>query len=597
MKLFIEQLRLNCAVGLLLGASLVACGGSGGSKKTPVELPPEPATPQLVIAIDSGNFGSATYDGVTYGADRFFSGGSANSTTDTITNSDGQPALFQTERYGSYSYEIPVTRGSYTIHLHFTELYQTEAGKRSFDVLVEDQATEISQFDLFATAGHDSAYSVTVENVLVTDGNLSIKLVSHIDNATLAGFAVYSIDGKFIEPPPPPPPAAPSPSPATAENLGSDCELGEYPAESTNAKLPDPFKNYEGERITTKDEWRCQRQALLRLAEHAIYGEKPAKPEQVTATLDGNKIQVTVEHNGKSASFAADISRPANASGTIPAVIGISGFGAWGLPVTQAAEEGVATIILTPYEVGAESGSRSNKQGAFYTLYGADSSSGLLVAWSWGVSRLIDALEILSQSETPAMIDADKLGVFGCSRFGKAAFTIGAFDQRIKLTLPLESGSGGVPMWRGLAAEGAQSAISAYGETYWLGDAFAPYTANINKLPIDTHAIIGLIAPRGLFIMDNPHIANLGPKSAHVAAVAGAEIYKALDAENNITYHSNVASGSHCEFRAEHTAPFKAHLQKFLKDDSTAVTGGIDPHPTATGDASRVMDWSAPVLE
>lgn len=97
--------------------------------------------------------------------------------------------------------------------------------------------------------------------------------------------------------------------------------------------------------------------------------------------------------------------------------------------------------------------------------------------------------------------------------------------------------------------------------------------------------------------MDNPHIANLGPKSAHVAAVAGAEIYKALDAENNITYHSNVASGSHCEFRTEHTAPFKAHLQKFLKDDSTAVTGGIDPHPTATGDASRVMDWSAPVLE
>jgi len=28
-------------------------------------------------------------------------------------------------------------------------------------------------------------------------------------------------------------------------------------------------------------------------------------------------------------------------------------------------------------------------------------------------------------------------------------------------------------------------------------------------LPVDTHQIIALVAPRGLFIMDNPRIANL----------------------------------------------------------------------------------------
>ena len=35
----------------------------------------------------------------------------------------------------------------------------------------------------------------------------------------------------------------------------------------------------------------------------------------------------------------------------------------------------------------------------------------------------------------------------------------------VALTLPIESGSGGVPIWRGIPGEGAQSPSSAYGET------------------------------------------------------------------------------------------------------------------------------------
>ena len=39
----------------------------------------------------------------------------------------------------------------------------------------------------------------------------------------------------------------------------------------------------------------------------------------------------------------------------------------------------------------------------------------------------------------------------GCSRYGKGAFIAGAFDERIALTLPVESGTAGVPIWRGIA--------------------------------------------------------------------------------------------------------------------------------------------------
>ena len=47
-----------------------------------------------------------------------------------------------------------------------------------------------------------------------------------------------------------------------------------------------------------------------------------------------------------------------------------------------------------------------------------------------------------------------------------------------------------------------------------------------------------MIAPRGLFIMDNPHIGELSPKYGHVAALAGAEVYKALGAGDDISYIS-----------------------------------------------------------
>ena len=71
---------------------------------------------------------------------------------------------------------------------------------------------------------------------------------------------------------------------------------------------------------------------------------------------------------------------------------------------------------------------------------------------------------------------------------------------------------------------------------------------------MDTHELIAMIAPRGLFIMDNPHIANLGPKSGHVAARAGAEVYKALGVGDNITYYSDVQNGTHCSQRPEWVA-------------------------------------------
>lgn len=379
--------------------------------------------------------------------------------------------------------------------------------------------------------------------------------------------------------------AAPGDLPAAAvvEDDGIDCPVSLPDSLPTNARLPDPFQRLNGTRISTKADWRCRRAETRELAERYVYGEKPPKPASVTGTVSNTGITVNVTHNGRSSSFSARVELPSG-TGPFPAVVVLGGFGVDTAAIKAA---GAAVINYDPYAVGREGTPRNNKQGAFYSVYGASSSTGLLAAWSWGVSRIIDVVE----QSGGRILKADAMGVTGCSRFGKGAFAVGVFDQRIALTMPIESGSAGVPIFRGIPGEGAQSLGSAYGEQPWLGDAFGGFTGNPNTLPVDTHQLVAMIAPRGLFIMDNPHIANLGPRSASVAALGGAEV----GAGANITYWSDVQDGSHCANRPEWRTPLQQNIQKFLLKTGNAP-GVMRISGKAAGNLSQWRDWQTPTL-
>jgi hypothetical protein len=377
---------------------------------------------------------------------------------------------------------------------------------------------------------------------------------------------------------------------SAVEDEGAACAVPALPDAGslpTNAKLPDPFKKLDGARLTTTSEWRCRREEIKKLAEKFVYGEKPAKPASVTGTVSSTAITVNVTHQGKSSSFSAKVELPGG-TGPFPAVVVLGGFGADTAAIKAA---GAAVINYDPYAVGKEGTPRNNKQGAFYSIYGATSSTGLLMAWAWGVSRIIDVIE----QSNGTVLRADATGVTGCSRFGKGAFVIGAFDQRIALTMPIESGSAGAPIFRGIPGEGAQSLSSAYGEQPWLGDAFGSFTSSPNRLPVDTHEMVAMVAPRGLFIMDNPHIANLGPKSASVAALGGAEVYKALGAGPNITYWSDIQDGNHCANRPEWRTPLQQSIQRFLLGTGSPP-GAMRISSKAAGNLAEWRDWQTPVL-
>jgi hypothetical protein len=389
--------------------------------------------------------------------------------------------------------------------------------------------------------------------------------------------------------------SGPAPA-ASSEDDGADCTVASLPNPAslpTISKLPDPFKKLDGSRMSGKAEWRCRREEIKRMAETYAFGTKPPPPREVTGSISNTSIMVKVMDSGKSTSFSAAIQLPTGGHAPYASIV-VYGGGGFGAAVDSSVinSEGVALITYNPYDAGKEGTGRNSKQGAFYDLYGSTSTTGLLVAWGWGVSRIIDVIE----KSDGTILKATAVGVTGCSRFGKGAFLAGVFDQRIALTMPIESGTAGVPIWRGVPGEGAQSLSSAYGEQPWFGDAFSAFTGSPTKAPIDTHELIAMVAPRGLFIMDNPSIANLGPKSAHAAALAGAEVYKALGVAANITYWSDVQNGSHCSMRPEWSAPLRSNLKKFLNNTGNDP-GVIKAASKASSDLSQWKDWETPTLQ
>ncbi len=182
------------AVAILLG--LAGCGdedtdGTGASSSSSSSGVPSAQTYtwERVYGINVGGDAFTSESGYVFQADQYFSGGSISTTTDPISKTGDDP-LYQTERYGAYTYELPVTNGKYRVTLKMVELYSTANAARVFSATVENQSV-ISNIDLHALVGHDAAHDVTAPDMMITDGNLSIRLSASMDNGTLSGIEVF----------------------------------------------------------------------------------------------------------------------------------------------------------------------------------------------------------------------------------------------------------------------------------------------------------------------------------------------------------------------------------------------------------------------
>ncbi|KAI0506660.1 hypothetical protein F5B22DRAFT_622794 [Xylaria bambusicola] len=345
------------------------------------------------------------------------------------------------------------------------------------------------------------------------------------------------------------------------------------------AKLPDPFTFADGSKVSTQDEWKCRQAEISKQLQQYELGDYPPPPDKVEATMSGSSISVKITVGSKSATITSSITKGSSAAPG-PAVISIGGSS---LPIPGT----VGRINFGNDQWAGQSNARG--QGAFYTLFGNTHSAGALTAWAWGVDRLIDGLEQLGSAKTG--IDTTRLATTGCSRNGKGAFVVGALVQRIALTLPQESGSGGAACWRISDSEEQrgqtiQTAHQIVGENVWFSKRLDTYVRSVPTMPVDHHFLAALVAPRGLFVIEND-INWLGPVSTTGCMKAGRLAYKGAGVPNNMGF-SLVGGHQHCQFPSSQQADLTSFINYFLLKGTTA--------PSAVEKSSsnvNVADWAA----
>ena len=327
----------------------------------------------------------------------------------------------------------------------------------------------------------------------------------------------------------------------------------------TVSKLPDPFLTINGSRVSTLSEWECRQQEINALFQRYELGTKPPRPSSFNASLSGITLTINASEDDRSISFAPTITYPTTGTAPYPALIAFDGGS---LPIPS----GVAVINFAVDDMAQQDSAASRGLGKFYDLYGTNATASAMMAWAWGVSRIVDALDMLGVNET--QIDTAHLAVTGCSRNGKGALVAGAFDARIGLTIPQESGSGGSACWRlsdYQLANGqlVQTASEIVDENVWFSVAFDAFSNDTAQLSFDHHTLAGLIAPRGLFVIENTAYEWLGPWSCYGCMRTAHLIWQAVGVPDNMGF-SQLGGHLHCEFPEEQQADLDAFVGKFL---------------------------------
>jgi hypothetical protein len=105
-----------------------------------------------------------------------------------------------------------------------------------------------------------------------------------------------------------------------------------------------------------------------------------------------------------------------------------------------------------------------------------------------------------------------------------------AYDPRFTVAFISSSGEGGVKLHRRNAGEIVEN-VAASGEYHWMAGNFIKYAGPLtwNDLPVDSHELVALCAPRPVFISaGNKGDGWTDVKGMFMAAVAAGPVYKLL---------------------------------------------------------------------
>lgn len=337
-------------------------------------------------------------------------------------------------------------------------------------------------------------------------------------------------------------------------------------------KLPDPLTTFKGKRIRSAKQWENKRRPeLLTFFTENIYGEVPGKLgieaidvlEEEANALNGlakrKQVELTFEKDGRQLSYTVLMYLPKN-SGNVPLFIGYNFYGnhtiindadivlseAWarnnpsfGIVHNQLTEQsrgvrsdrwaveqivrgGYGLAVIYYGEVDPDKNDMSDGIHPFFYVDDqqrpANNEWGSIAAWGWGLSRALDYFE------TDNDVDAKRVIVFGHSRLGKTALWAGAMDQRFAGVISNNSGCGGAALSKRVYGETVARINKSF--PHWFCSNFNNYNHEEEKLPVDQHQLIALIAPRPVYVASAEEDKWADPKGEFLSALYATPVYE-----------------------------------------------------------------------
>ena len=328
-------------------------------------------------------------------------------------------------------------------------------------------------------------------------------------------------------------------------------------------ELPDALEG-----VGDFSDWSRRRSEIAAMIQHYGIGQKPAvnKEEQVKARMDADTLIVDVTVGGETLTLRSNIRYPKEGVAPFPLMIGTSGIS---LPRQMFDSIPLATMVYHERQVNSYSQwRRSGKQRGEYEfdrLYPHLKENGAYSQWAWGLSRLIDGLQLLGPEVT--RIDTRHIGVTGCSYAGKMALFCGAFDERVALTIAQEPGGGGAAAWRVSHTMKDVESLERTDYNWFMESMRDNFKGDsVYRLPYDHHELCAMVCPRALLLLGNPDYKWLADSAMQVSAEAAHKVWERFGVGDRMAWDI-VGGHPHCQLHESQYPIVKSFIERFLMSE------------------------------